>query len=40
MVNISDIKEKARLLNLQNIANGIIDITNCENLKLMNFGQN
>ena len=28
MVNISDIKEKARLLNLQNIANGIIDITN------------
>jgi DNA replication protein DnaC len=38
MVNISDIKEKARLLNLQNIANGIIDITNYSegNLKFLN----
>jgi len=38
MVNISDIKEKARLLNLQNIANGIIDITNCseETLEFLN----
>jgi len=38
MVNIYDIKEKARLLNLQNIANGIIDITNYSegNLKFLN----